>query len=254
MIWFNGNFTDEENYLSVMDKSNLGMSVFTSALAKTNEIFHWQNHLGRLRRHANELCLSCPYTDQEITDAAKALLQQYNFEYSALRIQISAGQGARGIDYPASPTIWMTCTETADPENAPPVSIKIETEYRRNETDPLSRIKSGNYGANALYKRKAKDQGFDDVIFLNTKGNVTCASTSNIIMEKDGVLFTPPLEDGVMDGTTRAVLISQLGITEKSLTAEELLSADHLWLCNAFGIRCVLSIDFNEKCTKILPV
>lgn len=254
MIWINGTYTENEYALSVFDKSNLGMNVFTSALARGDKIENWESHLSRLRRHAGLMNFNCPYSDQQLTQVALDLLSSMNFQFSAVRIQISAGCGARGIAYPENTTVLMTCTKSGNPDEGLPVSVWLETEYRRNETDPTSRIKSGNYGASALIRNQANQKGYDDVIFFNTKGRITCASTSNIIIEKAGKLITPPLEDGVMDGITRAEMIRSLSISEESVFEQDLNDAEYIWLVNSFSRRPVLKIGKLLKETKPLLI
>lgn len=254
MIWINGTYTENECSLSVFDKSNLGMSVFTTALARGDKIENWKDHLERVRKHAELMKLDCPYSDLQLTQVAQDLLSRENFLFSAVRIQISAGYGARGIEYPEKATVIVTCTKSGNPDEVLPVAVWLETEYRRNETDPTSRIKSGNYGASALIREQAKQRGYDDVIFLNTKGQVTCASTSNLILEINGGLITPPLEDGVMDGIARAGLIKSYYVSEQSVSEQDLMAAEYIWLINSFGKRPVLKISEVLKETKQLAL
>lgn len=252
MIWINGTYTENECALSVYDKSNLGMSVFTTALAREGKIENWTEHLARVRIHAKLMGLDCPYSDLQLTEVAQGLVSEKKFHFSAVRIQISAGCGARGLEYPENVTVIVTCTKSGNPDEVLPVAVWLETEYRRNETDPTSRIKSGNYGASALIRKQAKHRGYDDVIFLNTKGQVTCASTSNLILEINGGLITPPLEDGVMDGISRAELIKSYVVSEQSVSEQDLKEAEYIWLVNSFGTRPVLKISEVLKETKPL--
>ncbi len=247
MIWINGQFTENDFALSVFDKLNLGMSVFTTILANKKKLIWAEDHIERLFRHASVLDLEVPFSIQDISSAGQELLSKTAWDFSALRIQVTAGIGARGLEYPEKPTVFITCNEAANPANASSVSMIVEKKYRRNETDPLSRIKSGNYGTSALFRKQAKEQGYDDVIFLNFRDKVTCASSSNVILEKGGRFMTPPLEDGVMDGITRAKIMDQYDAQTISLTLEDLEQADFIWLANSFAIRPVLRVDNIEK-------
>ncbi|HOO51652.1 MAG TPA: aminotransferase class IV [Alphaproteobacteria bacterium] len=252
MIWFNGIYTENTECLSVFDKANIGLSVFTSILARQDQLVWGKEHIDRLYRHAEKMEIKVPYDKEEIASAAEILLENTKFEFSAIRIQVSAGVGGRGIDYPGHATVFITCTETGNPEMVQPVSVKIEKEYRRNETDPLSGVKSGAYGSSALCRRKAKREGYDDVILLNTKDHVACAVTANVFIEKDGVLLTPPLTDGVMDGIARSKLIKHHSVQELSLKEDDLLTADYIWLSNSFGLRGVNAIENQQKPIKSL--
>ncbi|HRK97944.1 MAG TPA: aminotransferase class IV [Alphaproteobacteria bacterium] len=252
MIWINGQFTDNENCLSVFDKLNVGMSVFTTMLAMEKKIIWEQDHINRVFEHAGVLEIICPYSKSQILESAQKILNEKKYNFSAIRIQISAGIGARGIDYPETATVFITCTNSMDPAAAQPVSVKIEEEVRRGEHDPLSRIKSGDYGASALCRKKVQSKGFDDVIFLNYQDQVTCASASNIFIQKDGILLTPRLEDGAMNGMAREKLIEKHGAREQSLSVVDLNAADYIWLTNSFSIRPVKTLNNTERPTQRL--
>lgn len=246
MIWIDGQFVDNEYQISVFDKLNLGMSVFTSILVEQGKPVRLKNHISRLARHAKVISLSLQRSEQELQEIALELVKRtpnLNDKFGAIRIQLSGGVGARGLDYPAHSRLFMSYTGSLDPRYAGNVKILCHPTYRRNAEDPLSTIKSGNYGLAALAKLEAKAAGFDDVIFLNHKGNVTCASTANIFIQHAGQYYTPPLSDGVMDGVMREHLVSELEVKELSLKLEQLESADYIWLTNSFGIRSVKQVN-----------
>jgi branched-chain amino acid aminotransferase len=113
-----------------------------------------------------------------------------------------------------------------------PLSAIISKTIRRNEYSPLSRIKSLNYLDNILAKEEARTLSADDAIILNTKGFVTCATSSNIFIREVNNWITPPLEDGVLDGVERLKLI-QNRAREESITIERLKNADEIIFTNS---------------------
>lgn len=99
-------------------------------------------------------------------------------------------------------------------------------------------------------REQALLQGYDEVLFLNERGEITEGSISNVFIEKDGRLFTPPLACGVLPGVYRRHLLeTNPAATEKILRREDLESADAVYLCNAVrGFRkvtVVLSDNLN---------
>ncbi len=81
---------------------------------------------------------------------------------------------------------------------------------------------------------RAKERGFDDVFFLNLRGEVTEGAISNIFIEKDGRWFTPRVECGLLAGVYRRHLLeTRPEIEEHVLSLEDLRSADAIYLCNA---------------------
>jgi len=104
----------------------------------------------------------------------------------------------------------------------------------------------------------------DDCIILNDKENVCEAITSKIFILKNNLTITPPLSDGCIDGVMRKNLIrlmQQEGIScvEKSLTVNDLQTADEIFLTNvSAGIRWVGALNqkrfFNKFSTSVFPL
>ena len=73
-----------------------------------------------------------------------------------------------------------------------------------------------------LYESEVKRLGTDEVIFVNERGELTEGARSNIFVARDGLLLTPPLEAGVLDGRLRAELIAQGKAREAKLAPDDL--------------------------------
>jgi para-aminobenzoate synthetase/4-amino-4-deoxychorismate lyase len=73
-----------------------------------------------------------------------------------------------------------------------------------------------------LYKSEAKRLGTDEVIFLNERGELTEGARSNIFIKRGGILLTPPLEAGLLDGRLRAELLAQGKAREARLMPDDL--------------------------------
>src|SRR5207245_437651 len=78
----------------------------------------------------------------------------------------------------------------------------------RRALDPA--MKSGNYLNSLLAYLDSSAEGFDDAILCNSDAHVTEGTTFNIFYVKNGILATPPLEIGILDGITRRHLLSLL--------------------------------------------
>jgi para-aminobenzoate synthetase/4-amino-4-deoxychorismate lyase len=88
---------------------------------------------------------------------------------------------------------------------------------------------------------KAQQEGYDDILFFNERGELTEGAISNVFVEIDGKLLTPPVSCGLLPGVYRQHLLATDARTaEQVLTLQELLSAESIYLCNAVrGIRKV---------------
>jgi para-aminobenzoate synthetase/4-amino-4-deoxychorismate lyase len=95
--------------------------------------------------------------------------------------------------------------------------------------------------------KAATQAGFDDVLFLNSRGEVTEGAINNIFVEKDGRWFTPPIECGLLAGVHRRHLLeTQPNAEERVLYPQDLRQADAVYLSNAVrGLRPV-AIDWEQ--------
>ncbi|MBU2473206.1 MAG: aminodeoxychorismate synthase component I [Candidatus Omnitrophica bacterium] len=84
-----------------------------------------------------------------------------------------------------------------------------------------------------LERKKALKQGFFEVIFLNTRGELTEGSISNIFILKGKTLYTPPLACGLLPGVLREHLLKSGKAKEKILYRQDLLTADKVYIGNS---------------------
>jgi para-aminobenzoate synthetase/4-amino-4-deoxychorismate lyase len=110
---------------------------------------------------------------------------------------------------------------------------------RTSSTDVFLRHKTTQRKLYDSQYAKCREEGFDEVIFLNEKDEVTEGAISNIFIRKAGELFTPPLRSGVLPGVFRRhILETEDTAKELALTLEDLESADGIYLCNSLrGMR-----------------
>jgi branched-chain amino acid aminotransferase len=248
IILYNGNFiAGESPVLPASDRGfTLGDSVFDTMLAIDGKMIFADKHFRRLSDHAAVMKIPFPYRVNELEHSASMLLERCNLltGRAAIRTTISRGPAPRGLapPPPRMPTLLMQAHGAPVMENSPPLQMIVARTVRRNEHSPLSRIKSSNYGDNLIALLEAQDAGAHDAVMLNTAGNAACATTSNIFALIGEKLVTPPLSDGVMPGITRASLMFRA--VERSLTEEDLMRADALWLTSSVGgIRAVESLN-----------
>ncbi len=118
--------------------------------------------------------------------------------------------------------------------------------------DVFSAIKSNNYLGYAMAALWVKQQQLNDAILLNSYDRVADATIANVFILKDGIAKTPSLTEGGINGIMRRNLLEKLpaiGIEtqETTLTVEDLLEADELFLTNSiYGIRWVKKLRNKE--------
>jgi para-aminobenzoate synthetase/4-amino-4-deoxychorismate lyase len=81
----------------------------------------------------------------------------------------------------------------------------------------------------------AEREGAFDMLFCNRHGYLTEGGRSNVFIRKEGIWLTPPLDDGVLPGIMRAVLLDDPGmeVVEKQLRLVDVYAADEVMLCNS---------------------
>jgi len=116
----------------------------------------------------------------------------------------------------------------------------------RKDKSKFSNYKTTNAAIYVLASIFAKESSLDDCLLLNIEDNIIESSNSNLFIAKGDRIITSPLSGGCVDGTMRKFIKNQFDVLEKSITKEDLFSADEVFLSNAIvGVKWVES--FEEK-------
>lgn len=125
---------------------------------------------------------------------------------------------------------------------------------------PMQSKCAGNYTNSLLIKMEAIEAGYDDGIALDSKGNVSEASTANIFIIKKDKIFTPSLDCSVLNGLTRQLTIKMarellnLEVIECHLKPDDLFQADEMFMTgSAAGIIRISHLD-GEKIGEDAPI
>jgi branched-chain amino acid aminotransferase len=116
------------------------------------------------------------------------------------------------------------------------VRCRFSSWYRQEDRSlPLRGKISGAYITSSLAKTEAVASGFDEAIFLNTQGKISEASGMNIFVVRNGKIFTPGVEQDILEGITRDSIIQiarDMGyeVVERPVDKSELLIADEAFL------------------------
>lgn len=222
----------------------LGDGLFETVFYEDGELRDWPQHTARLIAACAVIGLPAPDAD-ELTAAALSAIGAANLGASRAVVRLSWSGGAgRGLDRPEPVIPRLSVIAGPAPER--PLAMTLATvSVGRNETSPLSRVKSLSYMDNIMARREARAAGADEALMLNTRDEVACAASANIFWKRDGRLFTPALSCGVLDGIIRARVISACGPVEEVCAYRgELETADAIFLTNSvFGVVDVSSLD-----------
>ncbi len=256
LVYVNGSFLPkEEAKVSVFDHGYLyGDGIYETLRAYEGILFHLDKHLARLKHSADFISLKLPLPLQMIGDALKRTVQKNGLSDAYVRIQLSRGPGDIGLDPALCPE--PTTVIVAKPFKAYPaelfergVSLAM-VETRRNHPLALNpSIKATNFLNNILAKIESIRAGAYEALMLNWEGYVAEGTISNIFFVSRGVVCTPGLETGILEGVTRGLALDlarreRLEIREGLILPGELLSADECFITNTtVEIMPVTSID-----------
>lgn len=240
LININGELFNEDNAkISVFDRGFLyGDSVYEATRTFKRSPFRIQHHLDRLFLSAQKIELVPTYSKEDILALIDQTIKASPHDDIFLRIILSRGTNEDlGLDPQLSlknNLIIITKAIAPNPDWWLTKGLSMIFHQKKSlERGPLP--KTGNYQENILAYKDAIAKGAFDAIMVNTDGYVTEATTSNIWMIKDNIIYTPPLKDGVLEGLTRKTLLQlakrqNLALEEKSLTPKDFLEASECFI------------------------
>lgn len=227
--------------ISALDRGLLyGYGLFETMRSYGGRVFRLEEHYNRLCHSAAQLAMDVPLSLSRLGEAVQAILKRNDLADAYLRLTVTAGPQPDAAERVAGAGVFLFARPLTDYPQAlyRRGMTAVVSPVRRNETSPLSRIKSLNYLDNLLAREDARRHGADEAILLNTRGFVAEGSASNVFLVHQGRLLTPDVEAGVLLGITRQVvleLVSTLGleITESEVELSALEDASEAFLTNS---------------------
>lgn len=98
----------------------------------------------------------------------------------------------------------------------------------------------------------AKQKGYDEVLFINKNDELLEGAISNLVIEKNGKLFTPAIELGILNGCYRKYLLKKAKCEEKLLILNDLVNADKIILCNSVRKEVIVDEVYDQTEISIL--
>lgn len=209
VIWINGQVRSSETaHISWSDHGiTVGDGVFETIKLQSGTPFALTRHLDRLDDSAEGLRLELPKRATLLAAVAE-VCERWGDATGRLRITITGGPApmgsARGTE---GPTVMLTAGPL-ELSRAPTHVITVP--YTRNERGALAGLKTISYADNVIALADAHAAGATEAIFANNRGELCEGTGTNVFVESNGGLNTPPLTSGCLAGVTRALLIEAL--------------------------------------------
>ena len=219
----NGRFLPEERAaVSIFDRGFLyGEGCFETMRVYDGRLFRPLAHFERLFEGLRSLHIEPVFSSEELRAISRNLIQRNCLSNGVLRVYITRDS-----------TVATAQARVFGPRQLRAIvsSVRVDAQLSRNKT--------ANRLPYILAQREAESAGVDDAVLLNTAGNVTELTTSNLFVVRHGALFTPPLSDGPLPGIARHAVLElarelRVPVCEQSFSPEFLETATEVFATNS---------------------
>ena len=259
IIYIDGEMLPESQAkVSVFDHGLLyGDGIFEGIRFYNGRVFRLEQHIRRLYDCARAILIKIPLTREEMIAATCATVRANGLKDGYIRLVITRGVGPMGLSpfkCPKPSVIIIADTISLYPEESYRTGLTMATvATRRPSHDILSpQVKSLNYLNNIMAKVEALQAGAEEGLMLNDVGLVAECTGDNIFIVRDGVISTPPLSAGALDGITRGAVFDiaqELGIAirEREFSRHDVFIADECFLTGtAAEVIAAVKLDGRE--------
>ena len=228
-IWLNDQICDSQVIDLDSDGWPEGDGVFETIRTENGEVFELARHMRRAATAAKKFEIKLP-GEEEIRKAIAALLTAEPHRLGRLRLLFSKD--------------WFVAVHQSYVEILVPAKLNVIDESRL--VDPIA-FKTFPYGHRTGLLQLAQRDGFDEIICVNERGEVTEGAVSNFLFCIDGDWVTTPLSAGVLPGVQRAIVIERCGVAVKSLDRSDITKVKSAVVISSLKIGlAVASIDNRE--------
>ena len=239
---------EEDFSLKINNRSFLYADGFFESIKVINSIcFNLECHFDRIEKTAKFFKMDIDFSFSELKKILESLIIKNAIIGGNLRVVFY--RESEGKYFPKENKINFIAeiekSENSFTFNKNGLKLGVFTEMRKDK-NKFSNCKTTNATISVLASIFAKESSWDDCLLLNIEDNIIESSNSNLFIAKGDMIITSPLSGGCVDGTMRNFIKNKFDVHEKSITKEDLFSADEVFLSNAIeGVKWVES--FEEK-------
>ncbi|NBX55175.1 MAG: branched-chain amino acid transaminase [Betaproteobacteria bacterium] len=205
--------------------------------AQGTAIFRMQEHTERLINSAKILRMKIPFTAAQINEAQKQVVRENQLESCYIRPLTWIGSQKLGVSPKGNQihlmiAAWAWGAYLGEEGMQRGIRVKTSSYTRHHVNITMTQAKAvSNYTNSILANMEALDDGYDEALLLDASGFVSEGAGENLFIVKGGVIYTPDLSAGALNGITRNTVFhiaKDLGleIVQKRITRDEVYIAD----------------------------
>lgn len=241
MIFFNGDWMQaNDTLLSVLKPGRLrGEGVFETIAVEQGQLCFWSEHWDRWTRGLKTYRLTCPHGPRKLQVLAKEAIAHNHIDQGRLRLCCYRDEGRIYV--------VIVVTDLSRGRGKKPLAVQVSS-FTCSKSR-YSHVKSLSYQPYYDAHQAACDTGYDEALLLNPRGYLVEGSTTNVFFVRKGVLCTPAVATGCLNGIVRTQIIKlapQLGLSVKrgQFRLKQLLHADEAFATNSvIGVRAIHSVN-----------
>lgn len=252
---FNGQLKEEQDKVSVSPMGEgykYGLGLFETMLVSDGEIEFFKEHMDRLYKSCKVLGITFRVHRDELKSGIDDLIRMNHMLNASVKVQISKT--------PMGADSWIVMDVLKNRPNT--FRVKV-SDWIKGSSNPMICHKTTQYGGNLVELNKAKEEGFDEVLFFNELGYLTEGTFTNVFLIKQGKLFTPKVENGLLNGIMRTKIIKaakalDIACIETDITRTDMEEMTSGFLTNSLiGVKAIegigdIVLDVQELQTWLL--
>jgi len=211
-----------------------GWGVFSTIRVLHGVLFAFGRHWARMRHDAALMRVPFPIGLQEMEAALLRLVEANQAHEATLRVAVVRNRGGtwEGPGIESDCDLIAFTTDLTDWGKGVKLAV---TRQARHSASAFAGTKILSWSQNLVWLEEAQDRGFDEVILLNEKGQVSECTSANLFISEGSKVWTPPLSSGCLPGVTRDLLLHEVRVAgieagERELTLEDLQRADEVFI------------------------
>ncbi len=200
-------------------------------------IFRLQEHTQRLFNSGKILRMKIPFSQEQVNEATREVVKANNLKSAYIRPLIWIGSEKLGVSPKGNQVhlmvaAWSWGAYLGEDGMKRGIRVKTSSYTRHHVNITMTQAKTvSNYTNSILANMEATDDGYDEALLLDASGFVSEGAGENLFVIKGGVVYTPDLSAGALNGITRNTIFAicqdlGLKLVEKRITRDEVYICD----------------------------